>query len=151
MTAFVLHAGEDCPSMGMPDNGGMQCTGPQITGESCSFSCDPGYSLTGSSVRSCLPNNEWSGEEALCSPLRCPELEAPTNALLVSPCSNTFESSCTVVCDRGYHVTNSSNEYQWIQSCVLHNENQTVQWTATQSCTGKCLCIIHQQYSIEAY
>uniref|UniRef100_A0A8C5FVH1 Sushi domain containing 2 n=1 Tax=Gadus morhua TaxID=8049 RepID=A0A8C5FVH1_GADMO len=38
-----------------------------IQGGNLSFSCDDGYTLTGSLQRSCLPNGSWSGEQAYCT------------------------------------------------------------------------------------
>ena len=38
-----------------------------IQGGNLSFSCDDGYTLTGSLQRSCLPDGSWSGEQAYCT------------------------------------------------------------------------------------
>lgn len=37
-----------CAKLGRPANGNITCTGEQVTGESCDYTCDPGYSLQGS-------------------------------------------------------------------------------------------------------
>lgn len=130
--------GELCsPSLKTPTNGRLHCTGPQVTGESCHFSCDPGYQLAGSSIRECLSNHSWSGIDSSCPPLQCPMLEAPMNALIVSPCDHSFKSECTIICNEGYHVTNKpSNQHHWTQSCVLHNSQSSVLWSEALSCSG---------------
>ena len=72
----------------------------------------------------------------MCLPMKCPQLNAPFNGFVVSPCNEEFQSNCTIICDKGYHVTNTTNEHHWIQSCVLNSVNQGVEWAASQSCTG---------------
>ena len=51
--------------------------------DQCSFLCDPGYKLTGSSSRQCLFNRSWSGEPVTCNILRCsnPEVEITNSQL----------------------------------------------------------------------
>ncbi len=119
-----------------PSNGSIQCTGPQVTDGICNFKCDPGYLLSGSSSRTCQPNHTWSGEYTECQPMECSQLIAPANALIVFPCNNTFQFVCAIACNQGYHVTNTSDEFQWKQTCILDDMNQTVQWTKSQTCSG---------------
>lgn len=133
--------GEPCNlTLVMPTNGGMHCTGSQVTGESCHFNCEPGYQLTGSSIRECLANHSWSGIDSSCLPLQCPMLEAPMNAFVVSPCNHTFKSQeCTIICDKEYHVTNKpTNQHHWTQSCIVHtSQSSSVQWSKALSCSGR--------------
>ena len=35
-------------------------------GDTCSFTCNTGYELTGSDNRTCLSNGDWSGSEVIC-------------------------------------------------------------------------------------
>ena len=35
-------------------------------GDTCSFTCNTGYELTGSDTRTCQSDGNWSGTEALC-------------------------------------------------------------------------------------
>ena len=53
-----------CPSLPIPANGVKTgCRDPlsERYGTICSFSCNIGYNLTGSSRRQCLENKTWSG------------------------------------------------------------------------------------------
>jgi len=36
-------------------------------GDTCSFSCDTGYDLAGSTTRACQSNGQWSGAETICT------------------------------------------------------------------------------------
>ena len=69
----------------------------------------------------------------------CPHLIAPVNAFVVLPCIEQFTSSCSVVCDNGFHVSNTSSN-MWTQQCVLDDSvnGSSVQWTEAKSCVGKC-------------
>ena len=35
-------------------------------GDTCSFTCNTGYELTGSGTRTCQNDGNWSGNEAMC-------------------------------------------------------------------------------------
>ena len=35
-------------------------------GDTCSFTCNTGYKLTGSDNRTCRSNGSWSGEDTVC-------------------------------------------------------------------------------------
>jgi len=36
-------------------------------GDTCSFTCNTGYELTGSDTRTCQSDGSWSGTETMCS------------------------------------------------------------------------------------
>ena len=59
-----------CPLFTAPDNGNIDCSlggdGDANPGDTCTFSCDGGYELQGSSVRTCLNSERWSGTSAVC-------------------------------------------------------------------------------------
>ena len=130
---FLYNSGEPCTPLAV--NGYVQCTGPQVTDENCTFSCDPGYNLTGSELRTCQSDHTWSGENAVCSPLHCVELTAPENAFVKMPCTTEYTSSCKLVCEDGFHVESYLNTFEWMQSCVLTDKGN-VTWTEAQICIG---------------
>ena len=35
-------------------------------GDTCSFTCNIGYELTGSDIRTCQINGSWSGSDVVC-------------------------------------------------------------------------------------
>jgi len=59
-----------CPPLTAPDNGKIDCSlkgdGDANPGDTCTFSCDGGYELQGSSVRTCRNSGVWSGTSAVC-------------------------------------------------------------------------------------
>ena len=55
-----------CPPLTAPDNGMIDCTG-SLFEDTCTFSCDDGYELTGSENRTCQSDQTWSGTETVCT------------------------------------------------------------------------------------
>ena len=60
-----------CPVLDTPDNGTISCSlgGDTVPdpGESCTYTCDSGYELTGDSrTRTCLNDGSWSGSDTMC-------------------------------------------------------------------------------------
>ena len=122
---------EPCPHLNAPLNGSISCTGEQVTDEMCSFSCDPGFELLGSSQRLCQPNNTWTGVDTYCNILHCPVLEPTEGSFIVDQCDTIYQSSCTVPCITGYFRHDSD---QNLISCVVGNTSDSVQWTERSKC-----------------
>ena len=59
-----------CDNLSTPSNGGMSCSsgrgGVGYEGDTCSFTCNTGYELTGSDNRTCQSNGSWSGKAITC-------------------------------------------------------------------------------------
>ena len=60
-----------CPSLTDPNNGTITCSqeddGVPSYEDTCNFTCNTGYELTGSDTRTCQSNGSWNGSEAICS------------------------------------------------------------------------------------
>ena len=60
-----------CSSLNAPTNGRIRCSlgGNRVAnpGESCTFTCNTSYELTGSGTRTCQNDGSWSGSDAMCS------------------------------------------------------------------------------------
>jgi len=57
-----------CPSLTNPENGTITCSlgddGIPSYEDTCNFTCNAGYELTGSDTRTCQSNGSWDGNEA---------------------------------------------------------------------------------------
>ena len=60
-----------CPSLTDPGNGMISCSlGDDAVPsyeDTCSFTCNTDYELTGSDTRTCQSDGSWSGSIAMCS------------------------------------------------------------------------------------
>ena len=60
-----------CDDLPAPANGEMvSCSSGRVgvgyEGDTCSFTCNTGYELTGSATRTCQSDGSWSGSDLLC-------------------------------------------------------------------------------------
>jgi len=59
-----------CPSLTDPNNGTITCSvgddGNPSYEDTCSFTCNTGYELTGSDTRTCQSDGNWSGSDDVC-------------------------------------------------------------------------------------
>ena len=60
-----------CPLLTAPTNGMTDCSlggnGIPNPGDVCSFTCNIGYEVTGSTTRTCQDDGSWSESHAMCS------------------------------------------------------------------------------------
>ena len=73
--------------------------------DTCSFSCNTGYELTGSSDRTCQSDGSWSGSPVSCIIMECPSTSLPMNSMLAESCSSTYQSMCELQCQEGFNGT----------------------------------------------
>ena len=59
-----------CDNLTSPANGMMSCSsgrdGVGYERDTCNFTCNTGYVLTGNAMRTCQSNGSWSGIDAVC-------------------------------------------------------------------------------------
>ena len=67
MLLFILL---ECPTLTNPSNGRVDCLlgvdGFANPGDTCSYTCNNDYELTGSDTRICLTDGTWNGSDAAC-------------------------------------------------------------------------------------
>ena len=68
---FIVVNKTECTRLSIPANGGIvSCssgrTGAGNEGDTCSFTCNTGYVLTGNDTRQCQDNGSWSGSNIVC-------------------------------------------------------------------------------------
>ena len=98
-----------CPSLSII-NGMMKCLmGDNTYEDTCSFTCDTGYELTGSDTRTCQSDGSWSGTRVSCDIMKCPILSLPLDSVLPEACNNTYQSICELQCSEGFNGTGNSS------------------------------------------
>ncbi|XP_065899401.1 uncharacterized protein [Dysidea avara] len=127
--SYVCDVLTDGSVMWMTNEGGWSCERVQCTSlsspsnDQCSFSCDPGYELTGSSTRQCLSNGSWNGADVTCNILHCNNLtNTIENSVLVNDCGSEFGSVCSLGCETGYRPVGND-------MFTCDSVNDTVEWT----------------------
>ena len=59
-----------CTLLMVPDNGDVHCSlggdGVISYEDTCNFTCNTGYELTGSNSRTCQSDMSWNGTETMC-------------------------------------------------------------------------------------
>jgi len=68
------------------------------------YSCETGYTMSGSNTRTCQADGSWSGSKPTCSMVTCPPLSA-TSPLTVNELIITYNSDVTYSCETGYTMS----------------------------------------------
>ena len=140
-----------CPLLSSPSNGMINCSlgDDEVPSyeDTCSFTCNPGYELTGSNTRTCQSNGSWSGNNAMCNrgkcfliyallqfltmcflSVSCPSLSEPSNGIINCSLGDdevpSYEDICNFTCDTGYELTGS--ESRTCQSDGSWSDNHTM-------------------------
>ena len=70
MHSLKFYTDIQCNDLLIPANGNVSCSSGKVgvgyTGDTCSFTCNTGYELTGSNTRTCLSDGSWSGSDGAC-------------------------------------------------------------------------------------
>ncbi len=70
---------------------------------SVEYSCQPGYSLSGSRERRCTRDGRWSGSEPSCAPVECPEPRRISNGHVVGT-KHKYLDIIEYTCEAGYRL-----------------------------------------------
>ncbi|XP_071343773.1 E-selectin-like [Trachinotus anak] len=116
-----------CPALDELENGFVSCGDTDVRfiyGNTCSFSCAPGYHLVGESSLTCTSAAEWSDRMPRCEAITCQEPEGVAH--LISKCSKSSTelragSTCSFSCEAGFelqgvHTIQCSEDGQWIRA-----------------------------------
>ena len=100
-------------------------------GDTCSFTCNTGYELTGSDTRICQNDRSWSSSDAMCRrgnvcstmyvccvdinesfiSVPCSSLTDPNNGVINCSLGDdgvpSYEDTCIFTCNTGYELTGS--------------------------------------------
>ncbi|CAH1262671.1 CSMD3 [Branchiostoma lanceolatum] len=117
---------QECPALLSPANGNV--TGNNFYGDVVSFTCDPGYELSGSDTRTCQANQQWDGTQPSCDRVQCPPLTPISDGQMSG--NNFFGDRTTFVCNTGYELSGSTS-----RSCQADRT-----WSGAQTSCNKKQC-----------
>ena len=119
-----------------PNNGMINCSlgDDTITSyeDTCSFTCNTGYELTGSRERTCQSDGSWSGSPVSCTFIECPLSSLPMNSMLAESCISVNQSTCELQCQEGFNGTGNSSYV-----CVALNNGTPGMWI-TEGISWRC-------------
>ena len=93
--------------------------------DTCSFTCNTGYELTGSTERRCQSDGSWSGSPVSCSIMECTSSSLPMNSMLAESCSSRYQSMCELQCQEGFTGTGDPSYV-----CDVLSNRSSVMWIA---------------------
>ena len=113
--------------------------------DTCNFTCNTGYELTGSTERTCQSDGSWSGSLVSCIIMECPSSSLPMNSMFTESCSSTYQSMCEMQCQEGFTGTGDpsyvcdvlSNGLMWmtVGDVWRCERGSYVSYTRSYSCT----------------
>ena len=117
-----------CDNLSTPANGEItSCSSGRVgvgyEGDTCSFTCNTGYELTGSGERTCQSDGSWSGSPVSCIIMECPSSSLPMNSMLAESCSSTYQSMCELQCQEGFNGTGNPSYV-----CDVVSDGSSVMW-----------------------
>ena len=66
----MIYTDTQCDNLSTPTNGNASCSSGRVgvgyEGDTCIFTCNTGYELTGSDTRTCQSDGSWSGTDNIC-------------------------------------------------------------------------------------
>jgi cysteine-rich repeat protein len=96
-----------CVDLHVPENG-IKHGNMTSYGATVSFTCEPGFLLSGSSNRRCQADGEWSGDITMCNPRDCGQFDTVANGEIVGT-ATTFRSKLSFECNLGYEISGPSS------------------------------------------
>ena len=126
-----------CSSLNDPKDGTISCSlgddGTPSYEDTCSFTCNTGYELTGNSERICQSDGNWSGSPVSCIIMECPSSSLPMNSMLAKSCSSTYQSMCELQCQEGFNGTGDPSYV-----CDVLSDGSLVTWMMAEGDVWKC-------------
>ena len=107
----------------------MSCSSGRVgvgyEGDTCDFTCNRGYKLTGSGQRVCQSDGSWSGSPAFCTIMECPDPLSllPINNTSSRSCNSTYLSMCKLQCLEGFNGTGDL-----LYVCDVSDDELSVEW-----------------------
>ena len=99
-------AGPDCPSLADPASGSVSVS-TRSANSTATYSCDTGYKLTGTTVRTCQTDGTWSDTEPTCALVDCQAPPTTRNSSVSAP-TTTYGSTATYSCWVGSNLSDTT-------------------------------------------
>ncbi|KAM4642728.1 P-selectin-like isoform 2-T2 [Discoglossus pictus] len=104
-----------CPALTPSAHATTDCShpiSPSSFRSMCNFSCEPGFTLNGSSGIECTSSGQWSSPIPTCQAVSCTSLRVPSNGWM--NCSHVhgdfqYNSSCSFTCAKGFVLRGSQS------------------------------------------
>ncbi|KAK3789280.1 hypothetical protein RRG08_001670 [Elysia crispata] len=103
---------QQCPSLNLQSTNAQSSLtfkDGRSVGSIYSFSCPPGYQLSGSPILVCQGTQTWSSELPTCQPRVCLVPTIPLASVLASPVTVPVSDTVVVLCDTGYVVAGTQS------------------------------------------
>lgn len=119
----------NCSALSSVVNGTAgNCSGILSTGQRCSITCDPSFTIAGPALQSCVgtgPGASMLENNQTCQPVPCP-LVLPAGASAGNCTGVRVGETCSLACGNGYSLVNAS------QTCAFSNGSAAFQ--SPQTC-----------------
>lgn len=100
--------GKKCQALPKIPNGEFSRTNNGKYPSEVTYSCFPGFKLTEKPVRTCNPDQSWSGKEPKCVGIPCQKLPKSKNAIYSITNDGNYPAKATYTCNPGF-VTQDAN------------------------------------------
>lgn len=91
-----------------PTNGSVDFSAGTNTNEIATYSCDPGFGLTGSTTTQCLLTDLWSNPPPNCTLVECGALNAPDHGSVDTSNGVTYQDIAVYSCNEAYRLSGSN-------------------------------------------
>ncbi|XP_019617396.1 PREDICTED: sushi, von Willebrand factor type A, EGF and pentraxin domain-containing protein 1-like [Branchiostoma belcheri] len=96
-----------CPTLTAPANGALSTTATSYL-TVVTFTCNPGYVLTGAANTTCQADITWSNPVPTCTLVQCPVRAAPANGAVSPTGANFYLTVVTFTCNIGYTLNGAA-------------------------------------------
>nr|XP_039263036.1 uncharacterized protein LOC120339059 isoform X1 [Styela clava] len=94
-----------CPMDDTPPHSNVKCTDKNFYKSRCTYKCEVGYKLLGSSNIQCYHNSTWSDPTPYCERITCsPSYSNPSNGKVICSDVNNYNSNCDFSCEEGFSL-----------------------------------------------
>lgn len=96
---------KDCGSLTNPPNGIVSFLAGTSYGQTATYTCNRGYTMSGSPSRQCAEDGVWTGSAPVCEEILCGSLKSPVNGKIVLSRGLSIGSVATYSCNSGYRIS----------------------------------------------